>query len=100
MLAMQRRQQAQLKTQITPTNSPIQRPKHDDTNVMRLNKLNNRFNPIETKNFFSRISFLTGKCYMISNERFAVEISSFAPEVIETFKTLPSRSYGNYISCN
>ncbi|KMQ95423.1 swi snf-related matrix-associated actin-dependent regulator [Lasius niger] len=93
VLAMQRRQQAQLKTQTTLTNSPIQRPKHDDTNVMRSNKLNNRFNPIETRNFFSRISFLTGKCYMISNERFAVEISSFAPEVIETFKTLPSRSY-------
>lgn len=32
---------------------------------------------------------------MISNERFALETSSFVPAIIETFKTLPSRAYGN-----
>lgn len=99
MLALQRRQQAQLKTQTTPINSPIQQSRYNDsTNVMRPNKSNNRFNPIEAKNFFSRTSVLTGKCYMINKERFALEISSFVPAVIETFKTLPSRAYGNCIS--
>ncbi|XP_070170383.1 SWI/SNF-related matrix-associated actin-dependent regulator of chromatin subfamily A-like protein 1 [Polyergus mexicanus] len=94
LLALQRRQQAQLKTQTTPINSPIQQPKYNDsTNVLRPNKSNNRFNPIEAKNFFSRTSVLTGKCYMISNERFALETSSFVPAIIETFKTLPSRAY-------
>lgn len=94
LLALQRRQQAQLKTQTIPTSSPVQQAKsNDDTNVMRSNKLNNRFNPMEAKSFFSRTSVLTGKCYMISSERFAVEISSFEPTVINIFKTLPSRSY-------
>ncbi|KAM0735204.1 SWI/SNF-related matrix-associated actin-dependent regulator of chromatin subfamily A-like protein 1 [Formica fusca] len=94
LLALQRRQQAQLKTQTTPTNSPIQQLRcNDSTNVLRPNKSNNRFNPIEAKNFFSRTSVLTGKCYMISNERFALETSSFVPAIIETFKTLPSRAY-------
>ncbi|XP_050455855.1 SWI/SNF-related matrix-associated actin-dependent regulator of chromatin subfamily A-like protein 1 [Cataglyphis hispanica] len=93
LLALQRRQQAQLKTQTTPINSSIQQSRYDSTNVMRSNKSNNRFNPIEAKNFFSRTLVLTGKCYMINQERFALEISSFVPAVIETFKTLPSRAY-------
>ncbi|KAL6439204.1 hypothetical protein ACFW04_003853 [Cataglyphis niger] len=93
LLALQRRQQAQLKTQTTSINSPIQQSRSDSTNVMRPNKSNNRFNPIEAKNFFSRTLVLTGKCYMINKERFALEISSFVPAVIETFKTLPSRAY-------
>lgn len=97
MLALQRRQQAQLKTQTTPINSPIQQSRYDGTNVMRPNKSNNRFNPIEAKKFFGRTLVLTGKCYMINKERFALEISSFVPAVIETFKTLPSRAYGNCI---
>ncbi|XP_019885387.1 SWI/SNF-related matrix-associated actin-dependent regulator of chromatin subfamily A-like protein 1 isoform X3 [Camponotus floridanus] len=93
--ALARKQQSQLNTQTTPRNSPMQQPNHNNsTNVMRSIRKNNRFNPIETKNFFSRTSVLTGKCYMISNERFALEISSFVPAVIETFKTLPSRAYG------
>lgn len=100
LLALERRQQAQLKTQTTSRNSPIQQSNHDSTNVIRSNKTNNRFNPIETKNFFGRTSVVTGKCYMISNERFALEISSFVPAVIETFKTILSRTYGYYLSCD
>ncbi|XP_072765590.1 SWI/SNF-related matrix-associated actin-dependent regulator of chromatin subfamily A-like protein 1 isoform X3 [Anoplolepis gracilipes] len=93
LLALQRRQQALLKIQTTPSSSPVQQPKYNNsTNVMRPNKLNNRFNPMETKNFFNR-TVVTGKCYMISGERFALETSSFASSVIETFKTVPSRSY-------
>lgn len=74
LIALQRREQAKVKAQNTPKR--------------------NRFNPIESKKFYR--SSVTGKCYMISNDRFALETSSFVPEIIETFKTVPSRLYGNY----
>lgn len=97
LLALQRRAQAQLKTQNTPTSSQTPRQtthKSDSTNVLKQNKTNNRFNPIEPKNFFNPTIPVTGKCYMITNERFALETSSFVPAIIETFKTVPSKLYG------
>lgn len=111
LLALQRRQQAQLKAQIMPKDSPTQlkaqiTPKaspayqqsklNNSRNVARQNKSNNRFNPIEPRNFFSSTSIVTGKCYMISDDRFALETSSFVPAIIEIFKTIPNRIYGNY----
>lgn len=98
VLALQRRQQAQLKGQITPGNSPARQSKLNviGNAVMRQNKSNNRFNPIEPRNFFSQTSMVTGKCYMISDHRFALETSSFVPVIIEIFKIIPSRIYGNY----
>ncbi|XP_012215897.1 SWI/SNF-related matrix-associated actin-dependent regulator of chromatin subfamily A-like protein 1 [Linepithema humile] len=104
LLALQKRQfkQAQLKNLNIPTNSsasqsPRQIPQEskykDSTNVMRQNKSNNRFNPIEPKKFFNLTSIVTGKCRMISNDRFALETSAFVPEIIATFKTVPSRAY-------
>ncbi|XP_011330154.2 SWI/SNF-related matrix-associated actin-dependent regulator of chromatin subfamily A-like protein 1 [Ooceraea biroi] len=96
LLALQRRQQAQLKAQSTSkTDSTPQQTVHKATdNVIRLDKSNNRFNPIEPKNFFSRpFTRLTGKCYMISNNRFTVETSMFVPTIIDTFKTVPSNLY-------
>jgi len=109
LLALQKRQskQAQLMKLNVPTSSSVsgsngqlfQELKHThvmDTNIMRQNKSNNRFNPIEPKKFFTQASTVTGKCYMISNNRFALETSAFVPEIIATFKTIPSRVYGNY----
>lgn len=98
LLALQKRQQAQLKAQSTPNNSSTQQQSklNDNKNIMRQNKSNNRFNPIEPRNFFNQTLSVTGKCYMISNDRFALETSSFVPEIIEIFKTVPSRIYGKY----
>lgn len=97
LLALQKRQQAQLKTQSTPRNSSTQQQsKKDNENIMRQNKSNNRFNPIEPRNFFNQTLTVTGKCYMISNDRFALETSSFVPAIIEIFKAVPNRIYGNY----
>ncbi|XP_024878306.1 SWI/SNF-related matrix-associated actin-dependent regulator of chromatin subfamily A-like protein 1 [Temnothorax curvispinosus] len=95
LLALQRRQEAQLKAQILSKDSPARQQTHlsDSTNVVRLNKSNVRFNPIEPRNFFSQASNVTGKCYMISQDRFAVELSAFVPEIVEIFKTVPSRVY-------
>ncbi|XP_036143302.1 SWI/SNF-related matrix-associated actin-dependent regulator of chromatin subfamily A-like protein 1 isoform X2 [Monomorium pharaonis] len=112
--ALQRRQQAQLKAQNVSANSPAT-PAHqqaqlkiqnaptntqthqqtilsDSSNVVRPNKSNYRFNPIVSKNFFSKILSVSGKCYMISEDRFALEVP-FVPAIIETFKTVPSRIY-------
>lgn len=97
LLALQRREQAQLKTQNnTSRSSPIHQQqikyKHN-SNVVKQYK-SNRYNPIEPRNFYKSPS-VTGKCYMISCDRFAFETSSFVPAIIEIFKTVPSRLYGN-----
>ncbi|EFN86322.1 SWI/SNF-related matrix-associated actin-dependent regulator of chromatin subfamily A-like protein 1 [Harpegnathos saltator] len=93
LLALERRKQAQLKTQnITPRNNFTHQQLKPNTNVIKQYKQNNRFSPIESRNFF-KSSSITGKCYMISNDRFALETSSFIPAIIETFKTVPSRLY-------
>jgi len=96
---LQRRQQAQLKVQSTPKSSPVQHQSklNDSKNIARQNKSNNRFNPIEPRNFFTQRSTVTGKCYMISDDRFALEMSSFVPAIIDTFKMVPSRIYGKFI---
>ncbi|KAG5326033.1 SMAL1 protein, partial [Acromyrmex heyeri] len=109
LLALQRRQQSQLKAQSTPiSNQTHQQSKLNDNeniarqyktnlngneNIIRQNKTNNRFNPMELKKFFNPMVSVTGKCYMISNDRFAIELSAFIPEIIDTFKTVPSRIY-------
>jgi len=97
LLALQRREQAQLKTQsISCKANNISQSTCKVDSVIKQNRSHNRFNPIEPKNFFNRTSTVTGKCYMINNDRFALETSTFIPTVIDTFKTIPSRMYGKY----
>ncbi|KAH0952756.1 hypothetical protein HN011_010895 [Eciton burchellii] len=95
LLALQRREQAQLKAQSTSckANNVISPSTCKVDSVIKQNRTHNRFNPIEPKNFFNRMSTVTGKCYMINNDRFALETSTFIPVVIDTFKTIPSRMY-------
>nr|XP_012147228.1 PREDICTED: SWI/SNF-related matrix-associated actin-dependent regulator of chromatin subfamily A-like protein 1 isoform X2 [Megachile rotundata] len=57
------------------------------------NKQKKRFSPISTRNFFGQKSCITGKCYMITHERFALETSAYFPPLIEALKLIPSRSY-------
>ncbi|XP_054007521.1 SWI/SNF-related matrix-associated actin-dependent regulator of chromatin subfamily A-like protein 1 [Hylaeus anthracinus] len=59
----------------------------------KFNKQKERFDPIESKKFFGQKSCIKGTCYMINEERFAFETSSYLPTLIETLKTIPSRSY-------
>lgn len=61
---------------------------------MRKYKTNNRYTPMTPQKFFGVNSVITGKCYMITNERFAMEISAYLSSVIEIFKTVNSRIYG------
>ncbi|KZC09702.1 PREDICTED: SWI/SNF-related matrix-associated actin-dependent regulator of chromatin subfamily A-like protein 1 [Dufourea novaeangliae] len=56
-------------------------------------KQKERFNPIETKSFFGQKTCMTGKCYMISDDRFVLETSSYIPPLIEVLKTISSRVY-------
>lgn len=63
-------------------------------NNEKFNKKDGRFSPMSTKKFFGEKSCITGKCYMITDERFALETSSYFPPFIETIKTIPSRLYG------
>lgn len=123
LLALQKKKEAQLKAQNTFRNSSLHdefkhnenrnikdntvvrsNPMHeqsrhsDSTHIIRQDRPSNRFNPIESKNFFNKKTLVTGNCYMITDDRFAVELSTFVPEIIETFKTIPSRIYGMYMN--
>ncbi|XP_076227917.1 SWI/SNF-related matrix-associated actin-dependent regulator of chromatin subfamily A-like protein 1 [Nomia melanderi] len=62
-------------------------------NNTKFNKQKERFNPLETKNFFGQKARITGKCYMISDDRFMLETSTYFPPVIEVYKTIPSKCY-------
>lgn len=61
----------------------------------KFNKQKDRFNPMSTQKFFGQNSRVTGKCYMITDERFKLETSSYLPALIQSIKSIPSRSYGN-----
>ncbi|KAK1133916.1 hypothetical protein K0M31_011702 [Melipona bicolor] len=62
-------------------------------NNEKFNKKDGRFSPMSTKKFFGEKSCITGKCYMITDERFVLETSSYFPPFVETIKTIPSRLY-------
>ncbi|XP_076232047.1 SWI/SNF-related matrix-associated actin-dependent regulator of chromatin subfamily A-like protein 1 [Calliopsis andreniformis] len=57
------------------------------------NKPKQRFNPIDSQNFFGQKSRIIAKCYMISDNRFVLETSSYFPPLIESLKTITSKSY-------
>ena len=59
----------------------------------KFSKQTERFNPIEATSFFGQKSRVISKCYMISDDRFALETSSYFAPLIETLKTIPSKSY-------
>ncbi|XP_047352619.1 SWI/SNF-related matrix-associated actin-dependent regulator of chromatin subfamily A-like protein 1 isoform X1 [Vespa velutina] len=78
-----------------PITDPILKSEPNSSQIgpMRKYKTNNRYTPMTPQKFFGINSVITGKCYMITNERFAIEISSYLPSVIEIFKTVNSRIY-------
>lgn len=61
------------------------------------NSKNFKFKPYEKpKNvlqFYNKKEPITGSVYLVSEERFAVDISEFSVPVVEVFKAIPSRSY-------
>ncbi|KAF7400984.1 hypothetical protein HZH66_006168 [Vespula vulgaris] len=78
-----------------PITDPILRSEPNNSRIgpMRTYKTNNRYTPMTPQKFFGINSVITGKCYMITNERFAIETSSYLSSVIEVFKTVDSRIY-------
>ncbi|XP_043501144.1 SWI/SNF-related matrix-associated actin-dependent regulator of chromatin subfamily A-like protein 1 isoform X1 [Polistes fuscatus] len=114
--ALERRKKNQLKrisecsvafpvpeSQHTPcnaTNSVVAlKPNNSQIGPIRTFKSINRYapkipvTPKTPQNFFGTDSVKTAKCYMITNDRFVVEISSYLSSVIDVFKTMNSRSY-------
>lgn len=53
-------------------------------------------NTLHKKTFYGQNQKQTAKCGLISQDRFAVELSNFNDEAIQIFKTVPSRSYGKF----
>lgn len=62
----------------------------------------NRYNPLQksTQKFYgsqpSSEPVCEIICSMISNDRFIADMTLFTPQVIDLFKTIPTRIYGNY----
>ncbi|XP_017752379.1 PREDICTED: SWI/SNF-related matrix-associated actin-dependent regulator of chromatin subfamily A-like protein 1 [Eufriesea mexicana] len=62
-------------------------------NHAKFDRKKERINPISTSNFFAQKSRITGNCYMITDDRFVLETSSYFPPLVTVLKTIPSRSY-------
>lgn len=45
--------------------------------------------------FYGQQKTVTGKCVLISQDKFCVQLQGFSEEAVNIFKTIPSRSYGN-----
>lgn len=41
----------------------------------------------------TKTDVITGTCYLISDFRFAVDLSAFSAAAVDIFKTIPTRSY-------
>lgn len=60
-----------------------------------------------TFSVFSKEKTVTGKCSLLTETRFVVELSGFNEAAISVFKTIPSRNYGKlfgmflniYVNC-
>lgn len=48
----------------------------------------------------TKTNVITGTCYLISECRFAVELTGFSTPAINIFKTIPSKSYSKYSGLN
>lgn len=56
-----------------------------------------RFNPTPPKKFYGQQDAKCEvNCTMITNNRFAAEMSKYNEKLIELFKTIPSRLYGEF----
>ena len=66
-----------------------------NSGVLKQQFQQNRFNPMKAKNFYRNSDQLViGNCYMVQNDRFAVDLSKYHPPVIDVFRTIPSKAYG------
>lgn len=65
----------------------------DSSGVMRTPKRDNRPSPLKAKNFFASSQVINGQCTMVSDTRFMVDVD-YNQQLVELFKTMPSRLYG------
>lgn len=90
--------------QLGPNKSDIVRPNLMETKMLfsrnespskYISPVKERPKPYEKPviNFYGK-STITGTCSLISQDRFAVELSGFNTNAIELFKSIPTRSYG------
>ncbi|RZB39001.1 SWI/SNF-related matrix-associated actin-dependent regulator of chromatin subfamily A-like protein 1 [Asbolus verrucosus] len=49
--------------------------------------------PAAVAQFYGKDKVVTGKCSLITEERFVVELSGFSSQAIDLFKTIPTRNY-------
>lgn len=49
--------------------------------------------PKQSLPFKEKNSVVTGSCYLVSEDRFAIDLSEYSSLAISVFKTIPTRSY-------
>lgn len=49
--------------------------------------------PSTAQQFYGNTKTITGSCYLISDERFAVDLAGYSAQAIAIFKTIPTRFY-------
>ena len=70
-------------------NSPL---KHSITKPYDKPKLTVPFNS-------GKSEVTNGTCYLISEDRFCIDIKNYCPPAIEVFKSIPSKSYSEFSVC-
>jgi hypothetical protein len=64
---------------------------------IKLQSMKNRFHPVaNTTNFYGVQQVQEVQCFMISDNRFNVDMSVFDTNLVDLFKTIPSRLYSKY----
>lgn len=53
--------------------------------------------PSTTQQFYGNTKTITGTCSLVSDDRFAVDLSGYSAQAIAAFKTIPTRFYSKYI---
>lgn len=79
------------------SNSPV---KHVFNTNHSSSPKNFKFKPYEktktTSSFYNQKQPIRGTVYLISEDRFAVDLSEFSAPAVEIYKCIPSRSYSTY----
>lgn len=52
--------------------------------------------PKQVLPFYSKKEPITGTAYLVSEDRFAVDLSEFSAPAVEIFKSIPTRSYSKF----
>lgn len=91
---------ANLTSNVKPSVEPVVRDIFNRNGGTNQSPKSFKFKPYERPKtvlpFYSKKEPITATVYLISEDRFAVDISEFSAAAVEIFKSIPSRSYSTF----